>query len=374
MCKKEQKHISFLLGAGFSVPAGLPMAKDLSIFIVRRFYKQLKYEFESKDVMQKYYTDWWLFPFWKILKTYPNEVEINYEDFYDQLIAEKKENVCGKCLHQFIKENIYTYWEREFDSSFVENQYEQWYQQLSQYYLNAVETAISNIQDEIKRVLVLSDVKDVHKYDSFLNILNEYVKRGYYVDVFSLNHDLLLEKLFEKDLKDIVSDGFDYNTPQTIGRHVFYKECVEDYHKSKICLYKLHGSIDLYKYTNDTGAHYAKVENGDSFMMNRETTFDVFPYYLTGTTSKIKEYKNEHIEQLLSIFAKQLETAEKLVVIGYSGNDEGINSYIYSNYRQWDKAIVVSPDADKHIYANEKGAEVITKSISDIQLEDFNIS
>ncbi len=372
MCKKRQKHISFLLGAGFSVPAGLPMARDLWTFIVSRFYKQLKYEFESEDVMQKSYTDWWLFPFWKILKTYPNEVEINYEDFYDKLMAEKKENVCRNCLHQFIKENTYTYWKREFDSSFVDNQFEQWYQQLSQYYPQTVEIAISNIQDEIKNVL--SCIKDLQEYDSFINILKEYINHGYYVDIFSLNHDLLVERLSEKKLKNIVFDGFDYSKPQTIGKHVFFTECIEAYQKSYICLYKLHGSIDLYKYTNDTGGHYAKVENGNQFMMSNENIFDILPYYLTGATSKIKEYNNKHIEQLLSIFAKQLKTAENLVVIGYSGNDEGINSYIYDNYKQWDKAIIVSPNADKHIYTNKKGAKALKKGISEIQLQDFNIS
>ena len=88
---KREKHIAFLLGAGFSVPAGLPTANDLWKMILKHYKLQLEYEFESSSVMEKPFTDWWLFPFWKTLKSYPNENEISYEDFFDRLLSEKEE-------------------------------------------------------------------------------------------------------------------------------------------------------------------------------------------------------------------------------------------------------------------------------------------
>ena len=120
--------------------------------------------------------------------------------------------------------------------------------------------------------------------------------------------------------------------------------------KWNVNLYKLHGSIDLYKYkeNGNNDYRYAKVINGDPFMVSDDTIFEIHPYFLTGITAKLQEYKNKYISHLMSLFETVLAKSQNLIMIGYSGNDGGINNVIFENYDNWSNTIIISPDANKH--------------------------
>lgn len=365
------KHIAFLLGSGFSVPAGLPTAKMLWGKIKDCYYSQLKYEFESKSVMEKSVTDWWLFPFWKVLKSYQNENAINYEDFYDRLLSEKEETVCTACIQKFVSDNVNKY--RGGNSlSLTDSLISGWSYELVKNYKEIVESCIDTYQNIICNSL--SGVK-IDDYDIFVSIINKLCSCGNQIDIFTLNHDLLVERLLQTwGIK--FNDGFDHDNPKAIGKHAFYDADINSYNNGNVNLYKLHGSIDLYTYLNNdnNGYHYAKVINGDCFMMTNETIFDLHPYFLTGTTAKVEEYKHsEYIQQLLSIFGNKLKKADELIAIGYSGNDGGINDIIYESYDNWDNAVIITPDANNHLFVKDKQAKPINKGIESLSLNDLDI-
>lgn len=373
MCEKRQKHIAFLLGSGFSVPAGLPTANDLWIKILRHYYAQLKYEFESPSVMDKPQTDWWLFPFWKVLKQYQNEIEVNYEDFFDRLHTEKDGTVCTTCLRKFISENVNNYWNGDNNQSLKESLFNGWDCELLKNYEGIVESCINTYQNIIS--ITLSSCEINNHYTNFVSVIKNLSLYGIHIDIFTLNHDLLVEKILQNSGIQF-NDGFDHSHPKEIGKHTFYDASNNSYDNGNVNLYKLHGSIDLYKYTNNEtiGYHYAKVIDGDCFMMTNETNFNLLPYFLTGTTTKVEEYmRSEYIHQLLSIFGDKLKKTNGLIVIGYSGNDNGINKIIYENYDNWSNMVIIAPDANKHPFVKDKQATPINKGIESLSFNDLNL-
>lgn len=365
-------HVVFLLGSGFSVPAGLPTAKDLWKMILKHYKLQLEYEFRSSSVMVKPYTDWWLFPFWKILKSYQNENEINYEDFYDRILEEKNREVCITCIREFVSDNMNKYWKDGNGLSLKDSLISSWGDKLVKDYKEIVESCINTYQYIIRKSL--SSVK-IDVYDNFASIVNNLYLCDSHIDIFSLNHDLLVEQILQTwGIK--FDDGFDYNNAKKIGKHLFFDVRTSMHEKGNVYLYKLHGSIDLYKYMekDNNGYRYAKVVNGDPFMMSDNTIFEMLPYFLTGTTAKLKEYDNKYISHLMSLFESVLAKSQKLIMIGYSGNDGRINNMIFDNYYNWTNAIIISPDANEHPFVKEKRATPINKGIESLSLDDLDIN
>ena len=367
------KHIAFLLGSGFSVPAGLPTAKMLWGKIKDCYYSQLKYEFESKSVMEKSVTDWWLFPFWKILKSYQNENKINYEDFYDRILKEKEGTVCVTCLRKFVSDNVNKYWKGGNKLSLKISLFDDWQRELVKNYGNIIDVCINKYQEIIYENL--SHANKIDDYKNFVSIIKKLCSCGNYIDIFTLNHDLLVERLLQTYSINF-DDGFDYESPKKIGKHAFYDANINSFNNGKVNIYKLHGSIDLYQYIEDNKSEicYAKVTNGDPYMMSQKTIFNLTPYFLTGTTAKIVEYEhNEYIQQRLSIFGNKLKIADELIAIGYSGNDGGINDIIYESYDNWDNAVIIAPDANNHLFVKDKQAKPINKGIESLSLNDLDI-
>ena len=370
--KGNYNHVVFLLGSGFSVPAGLPTAHNLWETIKTYYYSQLKMEFESTSVMDKSVTDWWLFPFGKILKSYKNENDINYEDFYDRILEETKRAVCITSIREFVSDNVNMYCNGDNNLSLMDSLISGWRRELVKNYQAIVESCIIKYQNIIKEIL--SHFNKTNDYGNFESIINNLYLCGNHVDIFTLNHDLLVEKLLQ--ISGIsFQDGFDNNSAKNIGRHIYFDAETSRYKNGNVNLYKLHGSIDLYRYTEKKANNYsfAKVVNGDPFMMSNETIFDIIPYFLTGTTAKLKQYQNKYILDLLSIFETSLQKSNKLIIIGYSGNDKGINKIIYNNYSNWSNAIVVSPSATEHPFVKEKQAIPLNKGIEALSLSDLNI-
>ena len=74
---------------------------------------------------------------------------------------------------------------------------------------------------------------------------------------------------------------------------------------------------------------------------------------------------------MLNECSNKLGIAEKLVVIGYSGNDEGINEIIFNQFRNWNNAFVISPNAKAHEFVTKNGAKALNKGIELLNLNDI---
>lgn len=147
------------------------------------------------------------------------------------------------------------------------------------------------------------------------------------VDLFTLNHDLVTEThLRERGLA--FSDGFDreYGT-----LHLW----TDTYAVPARRLFKLHGSIDWYRFPLDV--------DGWSGQVTARTREDPFhargpngemlgfpaggrPRLLTGTFNKILSYPSDIFADHHFRFHEALAGADRLLVIGYGFRDKAINS------------------------------------------------
>lgn len=146
------------------------------------------------------------------------------------------------------------------------------------------------------------------------------------VDLFTLNHDLVLEAALE-EAGVVFSDGFE--------REYCDLRVWSDSFSSSTGLFKLHGSIDWWGYClPDDGwrGHItARVMNGDPYHARGpnatllEIPHDMRPVFLAGTFDKIFGYEGWIFPDQHHRFQAALRAANRLVVIGYGFRDQAIN-------------------------------------------------
>ena len=318
MCLNK-KSVSFLLGAGFSVPAGYPTASEVGKKIVNTKLSDLyvapngtlalnkgslkQSKFETKDVQC-------LLDFIEFYNKFCGNENFDYEKFYDFY------KLC--CTRQECFRNDIFQWDKYFQQ-FV--------------------------------ALCIDDKRksDFRRYAPFVNNINE-LSQQCVVNVHSLNHDDLFEHLFIGNF----SDGFTTeDSPYNNNIPVF-----RDKYDSPIRLFKLHGSLDQYTYfyqTRKRDVDYIKcngkvslseVSNRDD---NNALCFHLLvPDFLTGSVNKIARYGERHYKILFNHFWKNLSQAKTLVVIGYGGRDKKINEYLLD----------YSKKAEVFIYDKKPGSDL----------------
>jgi len=186
----------------------------------------------------------------------------------------------------------------------------------------------------------------------YLNFLNECYsdESATKIQIFTLNHDLLLENYFKKSQLPYI-DGFDTSEPE-LNFNPWNPHLLENDQKKFINLYKLHGSINWHRIT-EQGNHWY----GDKFGIPlasfngriRTTSGKYFEtrerIILIGTYNKVEEYQKYLFMDLQCLFYKILNQSSRLIISGYSFGDEGINrriiEWVYKDRNR--KIILVDP-------------------------------
>jgi hypothetical protein len=143
------------------------------------------------------------------------------------------------------------------------------------------------------------------------------------LDIFSLNHDLLIEAELRRTSARF-SDGFeDYDGDVRVFNG--------GWDSRKVRLYKLHGSVNwvrakLPDYTQfviprTTGKRLLKAWDGRAISLLDNGQ----PSFLTGTTVKEQAYGTYLIGELFYKFRHVLTEHRRLIVCGYGWQDRGIN-------------------------------------------------
>ena len=173
------------------------------------------------------------------------------------------------------------------------------------------------------------------------------------VDIFTLNHDKLLEDYFSGRSVDTL-DGF--SDPEDRGISFWMPDLLRSDPPPKIRLHKLHGSIDWFWVSihGDTAEiidipgfgptesyrrfpFLAKVADVDFAMTNGNWPGDGKPAVgvesgrpsvLIGRETKFRSYSVSPYLTLLGRFRELLDAQQRLVVIGYSWQDVGVNRLI----------------------------------------------
>jgi len=178
---------------------------------------------------------------------------------------------------------------------------------------------------------------------SYLSMIKE-ISSKYDTDLFSLNHDLLLETYFEKN-NIAYCDGF--SLPKGDFKH-FDLDLFSN--KNSINLLKLHGSSNWYRFRaknsdwrgefigkcihNDI--NHAKDENDEfvNYLWNKSII-------LTGTFNKLIDYNSGIFSDLFCLFSNKLDQIETLIISGYGFGDVGINTKIIEWYYKNSKTKII---------------------------------
>jgi hypothetical protein len=218
-----------------------------------------------------------------------------------------------------------------------------------------------------------------------LEVLTSCAKEVMQMDIFSLNHDLLIERQLEQTGVPF-SDGFSENRGDVLRFNSSWNN------ENRVRLYKLHGSLDWYPFVfSDSLLQFAKVprnvdphnckdNNGDDL-----TPKNTVPLVLTGTTGKDRLYTVGFVGEVFRQFHARLNEHDTLICCGYGWKDKGINNYV----NQWlhnsqNKRIIILNNGSldklkqtqywsKHWTPceQEKRVVVVPKWLSDCTLNDL---
>ncbi len=384
---KAKKHISLLLGAGFSIPAGYPLGEHVNKGIIEFENKNVAFSPDGTLVERDNDDDsdfshnsksqhFKIFLFCnRLIKLY-NEKNggFDYENFYD-FIRPNAENAdvlipyyrngcaefCGTCSYERMLWDVLP----------VFNQ--------------MVESLIKTKKDSPS-----ADYKD------FLNMIGEW-SEDHFVDIHTLNHDLLFESFRRTfNLTGIISDGFDEYGSRYYGRlhckdetHTVRLERYTGRYTTPVRLYKLHGSIDYVLFHSDRtgslmpdkyvkrkcGMNYADLLRADGSKMR----YEKYPCachadFLTGTESKIKRYGEPFFKKLFHKFVNNLKNAEELIIIGYGCKDRKINQIITDNFdfrRKPSYIVDISPSEVVENFCRQINAKLVKSSVDKITGSTF---
>lgn len=357
-----KKNVSLLLGAGVSIPAGLPSTGDITDRLLDGKDTFLnEYLRFDRELVLKY-----LELTYKKINVFYNKKSVNYEDIYyvttqikDFLMEYENPVVAdfAKDIYEQLKKHYPILRNYKSDQDNNVSRKSKTNNDLVNNYIFDSERALSQVADMAANYINnltanylrrdnitidhLSFIEEIIS-DNDLDVLN----------IFTLNHDLVLEKYFE-DHSFPYYDGFvekkNINFPGNI--RVWQPEFINN--NEKVRLLKLHGSIDWFRIEGNLGRNYQEhlFVQSDNISKLKEFNSISTPLILTGRFNKLMEYNRGVYVDLHYNFYRLLPKTDILLVSGYSFNDKGINSWLidWMFSRKDHKIILIHPHPDKCI-------------------------
>jgi hypothetical protein len=398
-----EKNISCLLGSGFSIPYGIPSVSqinkrlielkenDFTIHTSQLIYWNKGGKRSDYEEMTNRHERHFVVDFIAFYQEYTNPNPFDYESFYDfywyairHLHGRKlkeEEIKIAKDIVQFCEEHNNN---PEFHTIDPLNKLLDFDRDLNQ--------IISSFLTDNRLCEDVSQL-NMYEYSSIISVIHELLQKKTKVCMHSLNHDLLFEFIARNAFSSRYKDGFsEVNSPFysyvncKIGNITKrYKVTLPLFNAdfdAQIPLIKLHGSKQnhIVLYTKKSGTRVLDEEevvkcdygidiNYISMEEDGKTLpviTKVAPYFLSGTTTKMLNYETPYYKTLFNQFRTNLQSSQKLLVIGYGFSDIGINQIIIDNLKA--KKIVV---VDPYISLNKISAAL--KNEFEITLVDSSI-
>ncbi len=261
----------------------------------------------------------------------------NYEELYDFI----------NNFRIYSKENIETilYETRLVGKRKLDDPYWGWWTNKIEKYSND-ETESGSWVTAIGHALLCFDylINDIiqklksNKHFDYQNLI-QFIKNNtsFNFDFFTLNHDLLLENLFESNQIDY-SDGFEAGKFYSDESPIMYHFAAN--YSSSNRIYKLHGSVNYWDYyyvinSQAIDKHVViKHKSGEyhSFYINDGSGSQIVAensgLILSGVESKKLRYSGPLVCDLMPIYKEKLDSADLVIVIGYSFMDAIINTVL----------------------------------------------
>lgn len=189
------------------------------------------------------------------------------------------------------------------------------------------------------------------------SLLEQTTDEEFFINFFTLNYDLIFEKVFNSSEAKPLNNGFSNNVWDTTSF---------DVEQTKINLYKIHGSLDWYS-EEDTTHSLPDYEIAFNALQPDERK----PHLILGYETKL--FSVDPFFTLLQKFIEKLGKANLVVIIGYSFFDAYLNNLLikFLNSSENKKLYIVDP-----FFSSQKNpAEYFTEYLKMIQtdISSFNI-
>ena len=282
-----EKSVVFLLGAGCSFDAGIPVSREM----IAKLENLLIEKHENT-----------LFPLYNYVKytiDYGNKLSGIDSDFNIESLL-----VTLHALSEYKKTHLYP---------FV-NGYRNDLLELAGINFNNVNRLIEVIENELAGWVTLRSYKKAEYYKSFERFQSQL---NFAIRIFSLNYDLCLEK----NVTCKIETGFYEDRPWDGNR--FLQNDDDD--ETAIYLYKLHGSINWQR-------------KNDQLCVSEQS--NIKPDVIFGTDLKMQAI-DPYLFYLYE-FRKYVSTSELIVILGYSFNDNHINDLISQAMLSDEKKVLIN--------------------------------
>lgn len=323
----KRDEIIFLLGAGASAEAKIPMSSEM----INKVEELLKTEWKQYEKL--YY----------LVKS-----AIHYADgiqgkYYDNFNIERLFNV----INELVKKEehpLYPFigsWNIRFNEIIADNDRngDKGYKKIEEFQ--------KKILTELKEWIKLKDKRKAKYFKVFENLKKEYAS----FRIFTLNYDLCIEEVFQSKQSVRIERGFNNDRKWDYKRFSEFEESDEP----DIYLYKLHGSIDWERDEKTKEVSYI-----DGIAKNPELIF--------GTA-----YKLQYVDPFLFLFSEFRHyslRAKLIIIVGYGFGDEHINGIVTQALKQDDtrKILLISKNKDKESVAKKLNLD----NTNQIIIENFN--
>jgi len=372
----KQNNISFLFGAGTSIPSGMPSTVRITSKLLSGQYAYVGSKFIEVENLETYswcYGNEYVNRVRELFVILLNELgkhysflkkDPNYEDLY-------------YLVDMLLEDNVLNY-ENPIVGNYADHLMKNYPHLFSPIDKHLSELSLFDLCNKAKDFIadiVVNELSKVPSNVSQFSFLSEVYNEGIYNKyfIFTLNHDLILEKYFdENNLK--YSDGF-----RRIEEDI--KVWDKSYFLESIQLLKIHGSINW---------HYESGQNWyeDKFCIYDEPQRDNSqPLIQIGSFNKIHQYNRGIYFQLQCLFSKLLAESNLIIISGYSFGDQGINNriidWVYLDRNN--RIIVIHPDEEKlkehlrpailgkwDLWLKSNTMKIIPKYIQDVTWSDLN--
>ncbi len=395
------KNFSFLLGAGFSKPAGYPLATEINNKFKNLTHKDFMiHTSQSAHLIKKGQEQNWLIEKYdymfveEFIKFYNESIipgkDFDYEIFFDYYNdLDRRSDLTATEKHFF--DDFGRKYDYPLDHHHLLHSFDRTYNQL-----------IANfITVEWPESVSLIPPYRKNDHARFLELL-EFLGNHFIVHIHTLNHDLLMEKYFHTTtLGKKISDGFtDSYSPYFADMTIFVnkndnkKAYTHDIRlrrftnkfDSSFNLYKLHGSVDnyvfnlnnkrydmiKYVYGMNEGSIYKEITTYLGEIKKENFYVDVIPEFLSGTTEKLRHYERTvYYKHVFNHFFQNLQNSNHIIVIGYGFRDSKINEYLKTYFLQdpQKKMLVINVTKPQSDILELKNVEFVASDILDIDIE-----
>ena len=208
--------LAIILGSGFSIYAGLPLARDINQSFERDNAENILYfssgEFKWFDLTDETHQhngrnniDYLAFGILlnELVRIFTNRNDgfNNYEEFY-QFVLDK---TADKDFIEDLKKTSIQAFNAKFPK-IKEDYYEAYTRKIKELQISDIKSMINHLIGELLYVR-----KSYAEVDNLYEAIGNYFNKYAQTDFISLNHDLLLEHLLKEVLQKEYSDGFSNN-------------------------------------------------------------------------------------------------------------------------------------------------------------------